>query len=74
MRVSGKGELLHIPEAARRLGMKPSTIRAWVLKRRIAYCKPGGRAVRIPAEEVERLIVDGYVPAREAQQAHGGAE
>jgi len=66
MKLKIDGELLHIPEAARRLGLKPSTLRAWVLRGRIGCCRPGGRAVRIPASEIERVIAETYTPPREA--------
>jgi excisionase family DNA binding protein len=57
------GNLLRIAQVAERLSLKPSTIRAWVLLRKIAYVKIGG-AVRISEAEVERIIRDGMVPAR----------
>lgn len=63
-KINVRGELLPIPEAARRLGLKPSTLRAWVLRRKIAYCKLNGGAVRIPGDEIERVVGEGYVPAR----------
>lgn len=59
-----KQELLPIKSAAERLGISVSAVRCWVLRRKIAYHKIGG-AVRIPASEVERILKDGYVPARE---------
>jgi excisionase family DNA binding protein len=68
MKVMVDGQLLQIKQAAERLGLKASTLRAWVLRRRIGYCRVGGRAVRIPASEVDRLIREGYVPAREVQR------
>ncbi len=54
--------LLTVEEAATRLGLKPSTIRRRILERKIDYVK-NGRAVRIPAEKVERIIAKGYRPA-----------
>ena len=56
--------LLTVPEAAARLGLRESTIRAWVLARRIGRVRIGRRAIRIPAEEVERLIREGGEPAQ----------
>jgi excisionase family DNA binding protein len=55
--------LLTVQEAARYLGLTVSCLRAWILKRRIASVRLG-RAVRIPYSEIERLIEEGYVPAR----------
>lgn len=57
--------LLAVPEVSEKLGIKPSTVRAWILRRRLAFVRVGTRAVRIPASEVERIISSGYVPARE---------
>ncbi len=60
-------KLYRVPEAAERLNVKPSAVRRWVLLRKIGYVKVGERAIRIPAAEVERLIEQGTVPAREAR-------
>lgn len=59
--------LLRVEEAAELLGLRPSTIRAWLLRRQIASVHLSGRAVRIPLEEVERIIREGTVPAREVR-------
>lgn len=56
--------MLSVEEAAQELGLKPSTIRAWILRRRITYVKLN-RAVRIPRAEVERIIREGTIPARQ---------
>ena len=58
-------QLLSVVEAAEALGLKTATIRAWVLRRKIAYVRVGSRAIRIPVEEISRLIEAGFVPARE---------
>ena len=62
-------ELITIREAANRLGLKESTIRKYILKRQIAYVKPSVRAVRIPIEELERILAAGLRPA--VPQAEG---
>ena len=56
-------QLLTIREVAQRLGLKESTIRKYILKRQIAYVKPSVRAVRIPIEELERILAAGIRPA-----------
>jgi excisionase family DNA binding protein len=56
-------KLITIREAADRLGLKESTIRKYILKRQIAYVKPSVRAVRIPIEELERILAAGLSPA-----------
>ena len=55
--------VLTIPEAAERLGLKPSTVRKMVLERRIDVIRPSVRAVRIPESAVERILERGFRPA-----------
>jgi excisionase family DNA binding protein len=55
-------ELLTIQEAARRLGLKPKTVRRWAALRKIEFIKAGERAVRISSAEVERIIEVGRTP------------
>ena len=55
-------QLITIREAAKRLGLKESTIRKYILKRQIAYVKPSVRAVRIPIEELEPILAAGLRP------------
>lgn len=63
-------KLLTIREASDRLGLRESTLRKWVLQKRIAYCKLG-RAVRFPANVVEKMIRESY---REAIAEGGGSD
>ena len=56
--------LLTIREASAKLSLREATVRKWILEKRITYCKLG-RAVRIPANVVEKLISQGYRPAVE---------
>lgn len=56
-------DLLTISEAASLLRLKPSTIRAWVLRRKLPYVKVG-RLVRIRRVDIEGLIASSVVPAR----------
>lgn len=56
-------KLLTVVEAATELGIKASTVRAWLARRRLPRVNCG-RAVRIPAEAVERFIAENTVPAR----------
>ena len=53
-------ELLDVRQVARRLDLPESTIRSWILKRRIQFVRLG-RSVRIPATAVEELIQNGTV-------------
>ena len=58
-------EALHtIREAAARLTLKESTLRKWVLTRRIGVIRLGG-AVRIPESAIAELLAHGTRPRRE---------
>lgn len=56
-------KLFTVQETADALRIKPATVRAWVLRRRINSYRVG-RAVRIAAEEIERVLHDGLRPAK----------
>ena len=51
-----------VSEAADELGLSVYTIRAWIGNRRLAHLRLG-RAIRIPAEEVRRVLEESVVPA-----------
>lgn len=51
-----------VEQAAKELNLSKATIRSWVAQRRLAHVRLG-RAVRIPAEEIRRVLQAGYVPA-----------
>lgn len=57
-------QLLTTAQVAERLAMKESTIRAWLLARRLSHVRVGRRAVRVPLTEVNRIIAEGSVPSR----------
>ena len=57
--------LLTIAEASAILRLRPSTLRAWILRRRLPYCKVG-RLVRIRRADVDALIAASVVFARPA--------
>lgn len=57
-----ENDLLTLSEVADKLSLKVSTLRAWVLRRRIPYVKLG-RLIRIRRADVEALIADATVPA-----------
>jgi len=57
-------QLLTVSEVAARLAVKESTIRAWLLCRRLSRVRVGRRAVRVPVTEVDRIIAEGTVPAQ----------
>ena len=51
-----------VSQAAEELGLSVHTIRAWVACRRLAHLRLG-RAIRIPAAEIRRVIEQATVPA-----------
>jgi excisionase family DNA binding protein len=55
--------MLTVSEAAKRMGVQESTVRAWVMRRRIPHLKIG-RSVRIEEKEVDRLLAQCRVPAK----------
>ena len=65
-------QMLTINEVAQRLGLRLATIRSWIWKRQIGYVKVS-RAVRIPADEVERLIESGTRPAVTSSESEASA-
>ena len=66
MRQSEVG-LLTIQQASEALGLKTSTLRAWIAQRRLGYGRLGKRAIRIHVSEINRIIERGTVPARQEQ-------
>lgn len=58
----GKWHPRTVDQAAEELSVSTSTIRAWIAQRRLGFVRLG-RAVRIPAEEIRRVLKTGFVPA-----------
>jgi len=57
-------KLLSIKEASEALAVKPATIRAWLLRRKLPRVNCG-RAVRIPAHAIAEFIERNTIPAKE---------
>jgi excisionase family DNA binding protein len=55
-------EWLTVNEFAEALGITEAAVRRWLLERRIASTRVG-RLVRIPADEITRLVDSGFRPA-----------
>ncbi len=64
----GTGRLLTLREAAERTGFRESTWRSWVLRRKVPYHKVN-RSVRIAEADLEQMIEQARVPAREDARA-----
>jgi excisionase family DNA binding protein len=58
-----KAKLLTVDQFAEIVGLRPVTVRMWAAGRKIASVKLG-RALRIPATELDRLIELGLRPAK----------
>lgn len=56
--------LLTLTECAERTGHKTSTWRAWILLRKVPYHKIG-RSVRVLESDLQRMIEESRIPARE---------
>jgi len=56
--------LLRVEEFAQILGIKISTVRAWLLRRRISKIRVWTRSIRIPESEAVRILREGFIPAR----------
>lgn len=50
------GKLLSVQEAAARLGVKPATIRSWILRRIHLEIVKVGRCVRITERSIDQFI------------------
>ena len=51
-----------VEQAAEELNLSKATIRAWIAQRRLGHIRLG-RAVRVPATEIQRVLQAGFVPA-----------
>lgn len=51
-------------EAAEELGLSVHTVRAWIADRRLGHLRLG-RAIRVPAGEIRRVLERATIPARE---------
>jgi excisionase family DNA binding protein len=59
--------LLTVAEVAEALNLKVSTVRAWLSRRKLARVNCG-RAVRIPAEAIEKFIAENTIPERDPRR------
>jgi excisionase family DNA binding protein len=60
----------NVSEAASELGLSVACLRRWIAERRIGYVRLG-RAIRISSAEIERMMAEGAVPARERRNGRG---
>jgi len=61
-------QLLTVRAFAKALNVTTACIRRWILERKIATVKLG-RLVRIPSDEVQRLIQSGLRPTQEQMRS-----
>lgn len=60
--------LLTLAECASRTGLKVSTWRAWILRRRFPFHKIG-RSIRVLESDLDQMIANARIPARETRDA-----
>jgi excisionase family DNA binding protein len=58
-------KLLTVDQAAEQLGVKPATIRSWILKREKIEVVKVGRLIRIKESSVRKFIDQNTIPPRE---------
>ena len=63
-------KLLTLAETADALRIKPATVRAWVLRRKINSYRVG-RAVRIGADAVDQVLRNGLRPTIQKEVLYG---
>lgn len=63
-----QSDLLTVVESALIMRLKPSTVRAWILQRRIPYLKLGGR-VLLRRSDLEDFLRKSLVPAKQPERA-----
>ena len=59
-----RSKLLAVEQAADRLGVKPATIRSWILRREKLEVVKVGRLVRITEKSIDRFIDDNTIPPK----------
>ena len=57
--------LLTVDQAAECLGIKPATIRSWILKREKLEIVKVGRLVRITERSIQKFIDENTIPPKE---------
>lgn len=63
-------ELLSIREVANELKYSGATIRRWVSEGKLNHVRFSTRGIRIPKNEIERLLVIGRQTAKGGQKRH----
>lgn len=58
-------KLHRVPKFAEMLNVSTKTAWNWIAQGRVGVVRLG-RAVRVPQEEIDRLIEEGFTPARRA--------
>lgn len=61
MSVKSPNQPRTVEQAAEELNLSKATIRAWISQRRIGHVRLG-RAIRVPFDEIQRVLTTGYVP------------
>lgn len=62
--IEPRARLLAVEQAAERLGVKPATIRSWILRREKLEVVKVGRLVRITEKSIDRFIDQNTIPPK----------
>jgi excisionase family DNA binding protein len=62
---AASSRLLTVEQAAECLGVKPATIRSWILRREKLEIVKVGRLVRITERSIQKFIDENTIPPRE---------
>jgi excisionase family DNA binding protein len=57
-------EMYSVRPAAQKIGIQEKTLRTWIAAGRIGYVRLGTRTIRVPLSEVNRILSEGYQPAK----------
>lgn len=60
-----------VEQAAAELNLSKATIRAWIAQRRLGHVRLG-RAIRVPVNEIRRVLESGYVPPEREGRGRSG--
>tara|TARA_R110002020_G_scaffold24600_6_gene80782 strand:- start:962 stop:1213 length:252 start_codon:yes stop_codon:yes gene_type:complete len=63
--------VMTLRRASEILAVAIPTLRAWITAGKLGYVRLGTRSIRIPVDEIDRLIDEGRVPAIRALGAKG---
>ena len=67
-------DMVHLPEAAKELGVSYPTLKQWIYQRRIRSIKTAGGHHRIPRSEIDRVLFQKVRPAQSSRKRAPGSK